>query len=106
VMFFLGILLGLFDKIFLRPSSGLLLNSIGVSLLPQLLPVEAQLAQFIAGFGQQIAVALITLAPMFDLNRNESYREARSLFASGTNWKEARPVLAGNRSQADFLHRP
>ena len=89
VMFFLGILLGLFDKIFLRPGSGLLLNSVGVALLPQLLPVEAQLAQYIAGVGQQVAVALITLAPMFDLHRNEAYRGARSFFAAGTNYKEA-----------------
>ena len=106
VMFCLGILLGLFDKIFLRPGSGLLLNSIGVALLPQLVPVEAQLAQYIAGFGQQIAVALITLAPMFDLHRNQSYRGARSFFASGTSHKERRAALAGNRSQAEFLHRP
>ena len=106
VMFCLGILLGLFDKIFLRPGSGLLLNSIGAALLPQLVPVEAQLAQYIAGFGQQVAVALITLAPMFDLHRNESYRGARSFFAAGTNFKDGRPVLTGNRSQAEFLRRP
>jgi len=105
VMFCLGILLGLFDKILLRPGSGLLLNSIGVSLLPQLLPVEAQLAQYIAGFGQQVAVALITLAPMFDLHRNEAYRGARSFFAAGTNYKKGRPVLIENRTRAEFLHR-
>jgi hypothetical protein len=106
VLFCLGILLGLFDKIFLRPSSGLLLNSIGVVLLPQLLQVEAQLAQYIAGFGQQVAVALITMAPMFDLHRNEAYRGARAFFAAGTNYKQGRPVLTGKRSRADFLHRP
>jgi hypothetical protein len=105
VMFCVGIFLGLFDKIFLRPGSGLLLNSIGVALLPQLVPVEAQLAGYIAGFGQQVAIALITLAPMFDLRRNESYRGARSLFASVTNQKEGRASLTGNRSQAEFLHR-
>ena len=105
VMFCLGILLGLFDKIFLRPGSGLLLNSIGVALLPQLLLVEAQLAQYIAGVGQQVAVALITLAPMFDLHRNEAYRGARSFFATGTNYKQGRPRLTGNRPQAEFLHR-
>jgi hypothetical protein len=99
VMFCLGILLGLFDRIFLRPGSGLLLNSIGVALLPQLVPVEGQLAQYIAGFGQQIAVALITLAPMFDLHRNESYRDA------GIRNKERRALLTRNRSQAEFLHR-
>jgi len=100
VMFCLGILLGLFDKIFLRPRSGLLLNSIGVALLPQLLPVEAQLAQYIAGFGQQVAVALITLAPMFDLHRTESF------FAAGTDHKEGRPLLTANRSRAEFSRQP
>jgi len=99
VMFCLGILLGLFDKIFLRPGSGLLLNSIGVALLPQLVPVEGQLAQYIAGFGQQIAVALITLAPMFDLHRNKSYRDG------GIGNTKRRVALTRNRSQLEFLHR-
>ena len=106
VMFCMGILLGLFDKIFLRPASGLLLNSVGVALLPQLLPVEAQLAQYIAGFGQQVAVALITLAPMFDLHRNESYRGAQSFFAAGANYKDGRTVPTGNPSRAEFSPRP
>jgi hypothetical protein len=106
VMFCMGILLGLFDKIFLRRGSGLLLNSIGVALLPQLLVVEAQLAQYIAGVGQQVAVALITLAPMFDLRRDEVYRGARSSFGAGTNYKGRPLVLSRNRSQAEFLHRP
>jgi hypothetical protein len=67
-MFGLGILLGMFDKVFLRPSAGLLFNSIGVSLLPALLPVDMQLAQYIAGLGQQIAVAVIVFAPMFEIH--------------------------------------
>jgi hypothetical protein len=98
VLFCLGILLGLFDKIFLRPSSGLLLNSIGVVLLPHLLQVEAQLAQYIAGFGQQIAVALITMAPMFDLHRKGVYPGARSFLANRANQNELRPMLSGNRA--------
>jgi hypothetical protein len=106
VMFCVGIFLGLFDKIFLRHRSGLLLNSIGLALLPQLLSVESQLAQYIAGFGQQVAVALITLVPMFDLRRNEGYRGARSFFVTGINYKKGKPVLTGNRSGAEFLRRP
>ena len=106
VMFCLGILLGLFDRIFLRPGSGLLLNSIGVALLPQLVPVEGQLAQYIAGFGQQIAVALITLAPMFDLHRSAKHQRVQSFFAAGTDQKRMRPVLTENRSRAEFSPRP
>ncbi len=106
VTFCLGIFLGLFDKIFLRPSSGLLLNSIGVVLLPQLLPVEAQLAEYIAGFGQQILVALIAMAPMIDLHRHKTYPGARTFIALRTHSKEGQAVLTGNRSQAKFLHRP
>jgi hypothetical protein len=105
VMLFLGILLGLFDRIFLRPSSGLLLNSLGVSLLPGLLTVDSQLAQYIAGVAQQVAVAWITLAPMFDLHRSGSFRGARSFFMPAPNYKDGRSVLTGNRSQAELLRR-
>jgi hypothetical protein len=106
LMFCLGIVLGLFDRIFLRPSSGLLLNSIGVSLLPGLLIVDAQLAQYIAGVGQQVAVALIALAPMFDLRRNELHRGTRSFFTPAPNYRDGRSALTGNRSQAGLLRRP
>jgi hypothetical protein len=105
VILFIGIFLGLFDKVFLRPSSGLLLNSIGVVLLPQLLQAESQLVVYIAGFGQQVAVALITLAPMFDLRRKEEYRGGRPFFAAGVSYKKGRTVLSGNRSRAGLLHR-
>jgi hypothetical protein len=104
VMFGLGILLGSFDKVFLRPVSGLLLNSIGVSLLPGLLPVDPQLAQYIAGVGQQIAVALIAFAPMFDLHRSQS-RRTRTFGVVETSEKR-RELLTGSRSRAEFLNRP
>ena len=99
VMFGLGILLGLFDKVFLRSSSGLLLNSVGVSLLPGLLPVDSQLAQYLAGIGQQIAIALILFAPMFDYRRDEKYQGLRPLLAADTKRMEGRPVL----NQPDVL---
>lgn len=92
VIFFVGIVLGLFDKIFLRPSSGLLLNSIGVVLLPQLLQVESQLAAYLAGCGQQIVVALMTLAPMFDLHRKAAYRRSRTSLTADTSYSEVGPA--------------
>ena len=101
VMFGLGILLGLFNKIFLRPGSGLLLNSIGVSLLPGLLPVDPQLAQYIAGLGQQIAVALIAFAPMFDFHRRQ-LRMTRSFVVVE---KKGRRILHGGLSRSDSLRR-
>jgi hypothetical protein len=99
VLFSLGMCLGFFDKFFLSPSSGLLLNSIGVSLLPGLLLVDAQLAQYIAGVGQQVIVAVIALAPMFDLHRHEGYPGARTFPALRTHSKEGQAVLTVNRSQ-------
>jgi hypothetical protein len=104
VIFFIGIFVGLFDKVFLRPSSGLLLNSIGVVLLPQLLQVESQLAVYIGGVGQQVAVALITLAPMLDLRRKEKYRGGRNFSAASLN-KKRRTILSGSRSRTGLLHR-
>jgi hypothetical protein len=99
VMFFLGIFLGLFDKVFLPPSSGMLLNCIGIVLLPQLLSVEAQMAEYIAGFGQQILVALIAMTPIINLHRQEKYQRARVFSAHASENRKNRPVLTRNRSQ-------
>lgn len=107
VVFFVGIILGLIDKIFLRRESGLLLNSIGVVLLPHILQVESQLSQYIAGLGQEIAIAVLTLAPMFDLHRRAKDQGPGTLRAAGAKYKEQwRVVLARNRSQGQFLRRP
>jgi O-antigen polysaccharide polymerase Wzy len=97
VIFSVGIFLGLFEKVFLRPGAGLLMTSIGVVLLPQLLQVESQLAQYIGGLGQQVAVALITLAPMFNLQRNEAHRGRQVSLIGGANYKHGRLVLGRNR---------
>jgi hypothetical protein len=97
VIFSVGIFLGLFEKAFLRPGAGLLMTSIGVVLLPQLLQVESQLAQYIAGLGQQVAVALITLAPMFNLRQKEEHRGRQVFPTGGAKYKHGRLVLSRNR---------
>jgi hypothetical protein len=104
VLFFIGLFLGLFDKVFLRPGAGLLLNSIGIVLLPELLQVESQLAQYLAGFGQQVLVALITLSPLLDLHRDRLYRGTRAFVGVGPHYKDGR-LLGSNRAHARFLHR-
>jgi hypothetical protein len=57
----------------LRDTSGLLLNSLGVALLPGFLGIEAQLAQYLGGLAQQIALALLVLIPVLKFrNRNKT----------------------------------
>jgi hypothetical protein len=105
IMFCMGLLLGMFDKVFLRTGSGLLLNSIGLVLLPQLLQVESQLAQYIAGVGQQIVVALIVMAPMFALHRIKRHQGPRDFHATGPNRRQGYPALSGHPSPAQLLRR-
>jgi hypothetical protein len=62
VMFCLGFFLGVVQKIFFRPESGLLLNSIGIALLPGLLVLESQMAEYVSGLAQQVLIALVFLA--------------------------------------------
>jgi hypothetical protein len=79
VMLALGVFLEVFRALFLGQNVGLLARSIGFSLLPQMLTVEAQLAQYIGGLVQQIVVALLILAPAFwALRRQDARSAARS----------------------------
>jgi len=71
VMPCLGLLLGFFTKVFLRASSGLLLGSVGVALLPGLLSVESQMAVYIAGLAQQVLFAFLVLAPVITVTRRD-----------------------------------
>jgi hypothetical protein len=77
VMFCLGLVLGVFQTIFLRTTSGLLLSSIGVALLPGLLWVESQMAVYVSGLVQQILFALIVLAPVLEFRSNINRRHAQ-----------------------------
>jgi hypothetical protein len=74
----LGLFLGVFQAVFLRAKSGLLLTSIGVALLPGLLSIESQMAVYISGLVQQIFFSLIVLAPVLELRRRKYYHLARA----------------------------
>ena len=63
IMLPLGVFLGSFQRIFLHADSGLLFSSVGAVLVPQLLTVEAQMAEYVAGMAQQIFVVLLVLIP-------------------------------------------
>jgi hypothetical protein len=73
VMFPLGIFLELFNRTFLCHTSGLLPNSLGVVLLPHLIGIDAQLAQYVAGLAQQVAIALVVLIPELKFRRPRKF---------------------------------
>jgi O-antigen polysaccharide polymerase Wzy len=66
VIFPLGIFLGSFERIFLHADSGVLFTCLGAVLIPQLLAIESQMAQYVAGLAQQIALILLVLVPTLE----------------------------------------
>jgi len=64
IMFPLGMFLGSLQRIFLHADSGLLFSSVGAVLVPQLLAVESQMAEYVAGLAQQVFVVLLVLIPV------------------------------------------
>jgi len=66
VIFPLGIVLGSFERIFLHSDSGVLFSCLGAVLIPQLVAIESQMAQYIAGLAQQIVLVLIVLLPTLE----------------------------------------
>ena len=87
VMLPLGVFLELFNTTFLRHTSGLLSNSLGVVLLPGLIGIEAQLALYVAGLAQQVAIVLVVLVPELDFRH-------RRKFGNGTLAQRVYPVPA------------
>lgn len=67
VIFPLGVFLGTFERIFLDARSGVLFSCVGAVLIPQLLLIEAQMAQYVAGLAQQIALVLLVLIPTLEV---------------------------------------
>jgi len=64
VMIPLGIFFDYFQHAFLARDSGWVLNAIGIALIPNFLMVESQLAQYLAGILQSIAVVFLILWPV------------------------------------------
>jgi hypothetical protein len=64
IMIPLGIFFDYFQHAFLARDSGWVMNAIGIALIPNYLRLEAQLAQYLGGFIQCIAVALLVLWPV------------------------------------------
>jgi hypothetical protein len=89
IMFPLGIFLGSLQRIVLHADSGLLFSSVGAVLVPQLLTVEAQMAEYVAGLAQQVFVVLLVLIPVLKSRGREKAGPAR-MFARPANQPEIR----------------
>jgi hypothetical protein len=97
VIFPLGIFLGSFERIFLRSNSGLLFSCLGAVLVPQLLAIESQMAQYVAGLAQQIALVLLVLIPTLEapVQVRQVLRFASLPHRPGSRTQNPRRSLAG-----------
>lgn len=74
VMFGIGMFLDYVERVLLSRSSGIYFNAVGLALVPQLISVEAQLGQYIAGIVQMIALTTIVLLPVLVWRRKAERR--------------------------------
>jgi len=65
IMFLLGIFFDFYLRLFFGPSSGTVLSSLGIVLLPQILGIESQMAVYLGGILQQALFSLLFLLPAF-----------------------------------------
>lgn len=72
IMFLIGIFLDLYVRFLFGPSSGLVLSSLGIVLLPQALGVESQMATYLGGIIQQVALSLLVLLPALRLGKQRA----------------------------------
>ena len=64
VMFLIGMILGLFERVLLAGGAGMLFNGIGMSMVFLLTAAELQAAQYIGGLIQPMVLALVIFAPV------------------------------------------
>lgn len=73
-MFALGVMFDVLQCTLLSPESGQLLTALGIALIPRLLTIESQMAQYIGGLMQTIVLVLFVFSPVL-------YRCQRSVIA-------------------------
>lgn len=78
VMFLIGVVLNIYQRIFLSRTSGVFLFGIGAALVPQILAIEGQLAQYLSGMIQQIVFCVVVFSPLLRRRRALPQRLARN----------------------------
>ena len=66
-MFFIGMLLDSWNETLLSKSAGALALGIGIAMLPQLVAVETQMAQYVSGILQSIFLTVLVFVPIMRL---------------------------------------
>lgn len=84
IMLLAGIFFDFYQKTFLSNTSGALMTAIGVILLPQFLSVESQMAQYVGGIVQEVAVTLIVMLPIIRIQGLRSRGLAKPIRTSNS----------------------
>ncbi|HEY9502664.1 MAG TPA: hypothetical protein VIR01_13610, partial [Pyrinomonadaceae bacterium] len=98
IMFLVGIFFDFYQAAFLSKTSGVLMTSLGIALLPQMLGIESQMATYIGGIVQQVGLSLLVFLPIIKWRRA---RPVRLRNIPGTQMDQrppALPINAGARS--------
>jgi hypothetical protein len=64
IMFVIGIILGIYERSFLAEDSSTLFLAIGVSLLPGILGIEAQMSAYLGGVIQTVLLTMLVFLPV------------------------------------------
>lgn len=64
ISYIVGVILGIFQRTLLHAESGMLFGSLGVALIPGLLGLESQMAQYFSGVVQQTGLTFLILLPI------------------------------------------
>jgi hypothetical protein len=76
LMFLIGVFIDFFERMLLSRSSGMYFNALGLALIPQLMTIESQLGQYIAGILQTVALTTVLLLPILVWRRAAERRGA------------------------------
>jgi|SRR5579884_846597 len=102
IPFGIGVFLDYLERMLLSRSSGIYFNAVGLALIPQLISIEAQLGQYLAGIVQMIALTTVVLLPVLVWRRKAERRAfaAAARVAAIQRGRVASPAGAGPLSPA------
>jgi len=72
VMFLMGVFYDVYGRMFFSNTSGLLMTSIGIALLPQMMSIESQMAAYLGGVVQQVVFTILLFIPMIRWKQRRS----------------------------------